>query len=239
MTNIAEILKDYPKGTKLYSPLCGECELSEEVNELEVYPITVYCKDSEGRLYLTFTKDGRYSAFTKNGECLLFPSKDNRDWESMRKKPTFKPGDIVVTGCDGIAILSRPKEDDYIFQNHWWYVAHLNIYGTLTTDETHGLPVRLANMEEICRLSRKLVEKHLVYNSEKNIIEPEKKEHVFQPFEQVLVRDRDTAPWRPDIFSRMEDSQVYRYGCLRTVCRQCIPYKGNEHLNGTTDKPTE
>ena len=236
MTNIAEILKDYPKGTKLYSPLCGECELSDEVNELEVYPITVYSKDSESSLYFTFTKDGRYSAFTKNGECLLFPSKDNRDWETMRKKPTFKPGNIVVTVCDGIAILDRPRED---ISEVWSYVANLNTYGTLYTFETHGVPVRLANMYEIYRLSRKLAEEHLVYNSEKNIIEPEKKEHVFQPFEQVLVRDRDTDPWRPDIFSRMEDSQVYRYGCLRTVCSQCIPYKGNEHLNGTTDKPTE
>lgn len=26
--NIAEILKDKPQGTKLYSPICGECKLS-------------------------------------------------------------------------------------------------------------------------------------------------------------------------------------------------------------------
>ena len=29
--NIAEILKDAPKGTKLYSPLFGEVELQSEV----------------------------------------------------------------------------------------------------------------------------------------------------------------------------------------------------------------
>lgn len=26
--NVAEILKDKPEGTKLYSPICGECKLS-------------------------------------------------------------------------------------------------------------------------------------------------------------------------------------------------------------------
>ena len=33
--NWCEILKDYPKGTKLYSPLCGEIEFCE-INENEV-----------------------------------------------------------------------------------------------------------------------------------------------------------------------------------------------------------
>lgn len=36
--NLAEILKDAPKGTKLWSPLCGECELVA-VDENYTYPI--------------------------------------------------------------------------------------------------------------------------------------------------------------------------------------------------------
>lgn len=81
--NIAEILKDCPKGTKLYSPLCGECELSEiDGNTIRIF-------DSNANYYLYH--DGSY---VKTGECLLFPSKENRDWGKF-KKP-FEDGDIVT-----------------------------------------------------------------------------------------------------------------------------------------------
>lgn len=38
--NIAEILRDMPKGTKLYSPLFGECNLDKVcTSNRETYPI--------------------------------------------------------------------------------------------------------------------------------------------------------------------------------------------------------
>ena len=40
--NIAEILHDMPKGTKLYSPLFGKCNLDEVcTSDRETYPITL------------------------------------------------------------------------------------------------------------------------------------------------------------------------------------------------------
>ena len=41
--NLVEILKDCPKGTKLYSPAFGECVL-EEVTSNKEYPIKVTYK---------------------------------------------------------------------------------------------------------------------------------------------------------------------------------------------------
>lgn len=85
--DLTKILKNCPKGTKLYSPLVGEVELvSVSTKTDDKYPIWVtYCHDDR----YVFTKDGRYEENAPNGECLLFPSKDQRDWSKF-KAPWYK-----------------------------------------------------------------------------------------------------------------------------------------------------
>ena len=61
--------------------------------------------------------------------------------------------------------------------------------------------------------------------------------HNFKPFDKVLVRDAYCEVWRPDIFSSMAYGPLY--SCLRSDWHYCIPFEGNEHLVGTTDKPKE
>lgn len=67
--------------------------------------------------------------------------------------------------------------------------------------------------------------------------------HEFKPFDRVLVRDDDEDTWRIGIFSHMlECNPVYPYCVICTTSApwtQCIPYEGNEHLFGTTDKPKD
>ena len=79
--NLAKILKDCPKGTKLYSTIYGDVEFVKVSNHLE-YPIEV-----KRRYYSigSFTNDGRLLA-GYNGECVLFPSKDQRDWSKFMNK---------------------------------------------------------------------------------------------------------------------------------------------------------
>lgn len=97
--DLVKILKDCPKGTKLYCPLYGEVELQEVNNPVfSDYPINVityhYTKQyPNGHPVLTkFTSDGRYSTYYKNDECVLFPSKDQHDWSKFQpKKPKFDP----------------------------------------------------------------------------------------------------------------------------------------------------
>lgn len=89
--NLVEILKDCPKGTKLYSPVYEYVELvSVSLVECAKYPIEI--KDRYG-VSDGITKDGRiYEEF--NGECMLFPSKDQRDWSKFKvksNKPKFDP----------------------------------------------------------------------------------------------------------------------------------------------------
>lgn len=95
--NLVEILKDAPKGTKLYSPIFGECSLSRVDNV--IYPIAVTFTDKYGIKTLQhFTAFGKYTE-TDGAECLLFPSKDNRDWSTFkvpRKHKNFELGQKVL-----------------------------------------------------------------------------------------------------------------------------------------------
>lgn len=75
MINLVEKLKNAPKGTKLYSTIFGEVKF-QRITDGE-YPIEVKSGDGVGCTY-KFASDGRYYN-NYEGECVLFPSKENRD----------------------------------------------------------------------------------------------------------------------------------------------------------------
>lgn len=88
--NLAEILKDCPKGTKFYSILHGEVEFNG-ISEKDSYEVKF--RDIDGDIE-GVKPDGRYLSCL-NGECILFPSKDQRDWPKFTapwyKKERFDP----------------------------------------------------------------------------------------------------------------------------------------------------
>ena len=97
--DLVKILNDAPKGTKLWSPVCGECEFLE-INGDNPYPIK--CKPLDGDGYWRFIGDGRFS-FSEGAECVLFPSKGNRDWETFKVPNThkhFEPFQKVLCATD-------------------------------------------------------------------------------------------------------------------------------------------
>lgn len=62
--------------------------------------------------------------------------------------------------------------------------------------------------------------------------------HQFKPFDKVLVRDTKKQVWLPRLF----DSHVEQAGFWTQdgkSWKMCIPYEGNEHLLGTTNKQKE
>ena len=87
--DLTKILKDCPKGTKLYSPIFGEVDF-EKIRSDDKYAIIT----KKGSYTATFTEEGFYRADV-DGECLLFPSKDQRDWSKFTapwfKKEKFDP----------------------------------------------------------------------------------------------------------------------------------------------------
>ena len=88
--DLTKILKNCPKGWKLYSPLCGEVKF-DSITENSEFPITVL-NETMG-IYLT--REGTYCTGIEEAECILFPSKDQRDWSKFTapwyKKDKFDP----------------------------------------------------------------------------------------------------------------------------------------------------
>ena len=104
--NIAEILKNCPAGTKLYSPIFGETTLIYVNNNV------IKCNTSDG--CRIFYSEGKYS---QDGECVLFPSKEQRDWSKFQIP--FKFGDIVAMDNEcyqhtNIGIFNTYTHDNYI-----------------------------------------------------------------------------------------------------------------------------
>ena len=90
--NLVEILKDCPEGTKLYSTTYGYVELIRvNQNDDVIYPIEIKLSDDS---ITSVTTDGRLCEYY-NGECILFPSKEQRDWSKFKvKKPKFDPNTL-------------------------------------------------------------------------------------------------------------------------------------------------
>ena len=76
--NLSEILKGHV-GETFYSPIFGDVKLVYAVTEdIISYPIAVKVVSTDQVYY--FTEEGKYEASVLDGEMLLFPSKDQRDW---------------------------------------------------------------------------------------------------------------------------------------------------------------
>ena len=86
--DLTKILKDCPKGWKLYSSVYGDVSF-QGIGDL-VYPIQVSNKRAG---VVLLSEKGRFLIGV--GECILFPSKDQRDWSKFTapwyKKERFNP----------------------------------------------------------------------------------------------------------------------------------------------------
>lgn len=134
--DLTKILKDCPKGTKFYSPLCGEVDF-KEIRSDEQYSIV----SKKGMCEIVFTEKGFYYA-DEDGECLLFPSKDQRDWRKFTapwyKKEKFdpktlQPFDKVLVRDDDPCVFWRCS-----FYSHTWGHENITTYRYATMDDSYA-----------------------------------------------------------------------------------------------------
>lgn len=92
--NIAEILKDKPKGTKLYSLTYGDCFYQEYTGDFGIE-----CNSQRG-VQFNLEEHGRYCI---EGECIIFPSKEMRDWSKF----AWKKGDVLVSNDSDSHIIFK------------------------------------------------------------------------------------------------------------------------------------
>ena len=230
--NIAEILKDCPKGMKLYSPLLGEVTF-EELEPAFSFPIKVIYNQKNRA---AFTKTGLY--YVREGaECLLFPSSEMRDWSRF-----FKPGDVAIDSFYGRGVLVEEWADESYtsfkasvfqlkkggFAKRDKRVFSINIFDKASDEQRHEF---IANMEKFFGGK---------YNPETLQVEPVKPERPFKPFDKVLVRCGN-GTWRATFFSHCDNKSTWTYvGVDCNNWEQCIPYNEHTaHLLGTADPYTE
>lgn len=166
--NIAELLRNCPKGTELYSPIFGNVYLDKIRPHLAVVVRTSDKQEEE------FLYDGRFDI---NGECMLFPSKANRDWSTFQRP--FKDGDIIYVKskkCGGVGFISIYKnESSSLFYDHCSISLDT---GNFYLDTTQGLIYkndisisRLATEEEQEKLFQVIRDNGYRWNAETKVLE--------------------------------------------------------------------
>ena len=233
--NIAEILKDCPKGMKLYSPLFGEVKLDKSGSD----NISFFSKDDEEcEMFDTFTENGLFYSGYSQAECLLFPSSEMRDWSKF-----FKRGDVVyikeANYVTDYAIFESWKNDDYtefnasnFYSNKSGFAERKVCTAKLYTKANDILKAKLITF----------IEQHYngKYNPDTLRVEPVKPKCQFKPFDKVLVRNNDGQAWRANYFSHYKNAPDYFYVCINGIYHYCIPYNEyTAHLLGTIDPYTE
>ena len=157
--DLTKILEGCPVGTKFYSTIFGEVSFSKIFSDdYDDYPIElmVYNKKARTTVMNYCEKDGKYSC-AYEGECTLFPSKDQRDWSKFER------------------FWDKPKVERF---------------------------------------------------------DPK----TLQPFDKVLVRDRQTQDWWIESFGFMTNTNPNLAACLCNTYEMVIPYnEETKHLLGKTD----
>ena len=231
--NIVEILRHCPKGTKLYSTVFGEVTL-DKVDIHDMYPIVV-CRTNH--LKTSFDEEGHYLEGYPGSECVLFPSKEQRDWNKFRLP--VKKGDIMMK-CDGsYPFISNGVTTE---EGGFGYICGTaGLSGSLQTigsfsiwTDNFCIP---ASEEVKKRLFDKMEEAGYKWNADTLELEKvvPKFKSKFKPFDKVLVRDDLNEEWSINLFSYYDrEDQDYPYVCISGRYEYCIPYEGNEHLVGKT-----
>ena len=95
--DLTKILEGCPEGTKFYSSIYGEVSFMG-INISSWYPIELssYKRNRCPAGQVFYAKNGNYN-FSYDGECTLFPSKDQRDWSKFERfwdKPKKEKFDV-------------------------------------------------------------------------------------------------------------------------------------------------
>lgn len=236
--NIAELLKDCPKGTKLYSTIFGEVELKEVKDNGR--SVCIFVTNFYGQEEM-FYPDGKYNTHYSDSECTLFPSKEQRDWS---KFCPFKDGDVLSDGGH-VFIFNRRRFDkgigSYVYNFHCVLAPNKRLYVNSICFEHVVDVVSFATEEEKQKLFKAIKDNGYRWNAETKTLEKEEKKDKFdiatlKPFDKVLVRNTNIDYWKISMFGYISKGDKQYFMCIaNSGFYQCIPFEGNQHLLGTTN----
>lgn len=207
--NLIEILKNVPIGTKLYSTVFGEVSLFD-IDADEEYPIKV----EVGCAIIRFTKEGVYANF--NGECTLFPSKENRDWSTFKVDKKYEVGDYIMD-----------KDTNKVYKISYEYNCEDGAYQMHSIVSEGFYPTSVIDIKDDELDSHYEILEKFPLDSLKS-------------FDRVLVKDdQEDSTWKCALFSHVCKSRLQV--CANTEpWDMCVPYNADtKHLVGTTDDAPE
>lgn len=170
--NITTILKNKPKGTKLYSTVHGKCTF-EAITD-EIFKIN-FCTSKFG-----LTQSGectliKFGNMYDGGECIIFPSKEMRDWSKL----AWNTGDILVNKDGNAHVIFEGFDDDtyetFNGNNYLWENEGITMYFGEYEDELPTSDFSKANKEDAQKYIRQ-IEKRLGYKLNFETLKIEKSE---------------------------------------------------------------
>lgn len=229
--DIYEILKNEEYGTELYTPKCGRVWHSGMANDKDSAK-AIWTEDEAGREHF-FDKNGK---IYKEGEILLFPSKQMRDWSKF-----FKKGDVLEYVGDkklqGTCTFEKYEDE-----------TKTRFFGRFVKEKEVLNPNLSANFRTVDWVKKydptgyiRFVEERLGGKLNRKTLEIEKTQPDFKPFDKVLVRNRGDQKWLPAFFVRDRGEETgWRYNVLPIHSGKsadfisCIPYEGHENIAFTS-----
>lgn len=176
--NIAAILKDKPKGTKLYADAFGVLSIEEICVEDEL-GITLLGGDGD-ELY--FYNNGKYDI---HGEPILVPSKDMQDWSKF----AWKKGDVLVSKDNVYIIFEKFENDAYTRfkgKHYLWKECDEEDYNKEETKMLTSV-FEKAN-DDAAQTYINTIEKRLCGKLNLETLEIEKAQHEFKDGDVLFVR---------------------------------------------------
>ena len=172
--NIAELLKDCPKGMELDCTMYDNCTYAgiEDVGYIDILINT-----PSGRIRLT--KEGCYIRHDDNAKCVIFP-KGKTTWEGFVPPCKFKDGDILAYTSSHTAVFIYRNKDNEPKYTTSFYVGYtigvgycdFHIYNQGALIALNGdCDVRLATEEEKQKLFQAIKDNGYKWNDETKTLE--------------------------------------------------------------------
>lgn len=220
--NIAEILKDKPRGIKLYSPIFGDVTFDKVEKDLGEYTIFVTDK---GQNHQTFMADGKYN---RNGVPVLSPSNEMHDWSKF----AWKKGDVLASN-DGRknTIFDGFTDDTYTSFKGKHSLEDNEYIGNENSLATEDYTLEGENPAK-CYINT--IEKKLGGKLNMETLEIEKPKWTPKPFNRIVAFCSATNIWCADIFSHI--TEFMNYDCIGGCYDKVLPYnEETAKLIGTAD----
>lgn len=218
--NIAEILKNKPKGTKLYADAFGELSIEKICTEDN---IGITLSDNGGTDWL-FYNDGKYSW---RGESILVPSKEMRDWNKF----AWKKGDVLVNSIGLKILFDRWANDKYTS----FYAKTIN----LVEDAFLDTNLHTLASEKEAKSFVKYIEEKLGGKLNLESLEIEKQPEFKDG--DILYAEKDESHTDAIFILRIVEGERKDYACLiLNRCPTCdysgFGFIGNETLRLATEE---